>query len=211
MIRILIFALLSGIVSAMLAGYRGDNKRTGFILGAVLGPFGVAIVFFMAGIRCPHCRHQISSKARICRVCSTPLVARDSESRLARRIRDINRAVEQLEDAAEGNLHARHFRHQTPQTIEDEAVDVELVVWGHNVRTIPKEKSGEQGLSDDENNRPTAKRQRSTVPAVRRVYGPDAPKLGGAHPNRLLALAKVGMCCVRPGILGNTPKGRSLK
>lgn len=66
------------ILCAILAAAIGNSKGealTGFIVGALFGPFGVLFALFSSGNRrpCPQCREKIDRKATICPHCRSSL------------------------------------------------------------------------------------------------------------------------------------------
>jgi DNA-directed RNA polymerase subunit RPC12/RpoP len=74
----LIFALIvwifCGIGATLVASNRGANGSLWFVLGFLLGPFGLA-ASFMAGenAECPSCRKRVHPKAEKCSYCQTQL------------------------------------------------------------------------------------------------------------------------------------------
>lgn len=62
--------LLCGIVSAMIGARKGEGCG-GFIVGILLGPFGILISLFSKGNRktCPHCKELIHEDAKVCSHC----------------------------------------------------------------------------------------------------------------------------------------------
>lgn len=78
-----IFWLLCAVLAAMIAHSRGGSAIGGFILGLILGPFGIGIAFFLGSPqerearairkgqlrKCPHCAEVVRGDARICRYC----------------------------------------------------------------------------------------------------------------------------------------------
>ena len=73
--EILIFWLLCGVVAAVIGAKKGAGG-TGFILGVLLGPFGILIVLFVKGDRktCPFCRELIHESAIVCSHCQRDVV-----------------------------------------------------------------------------------------------------------------------------------------
>ncbi len=79
----IVFWFLFGVVSAVIASARGGSALVGFLVGFVLGPFGVIIAFFLGGERaraekdlaagtskkCPRCAELVKPEARVCRFC----------------------------------------------------------------------------------------------------------------------------------------------
>jgi RNA polymerase subunit RPABC4/transcription elongation factor Spt4 len=68
--------LLFGIVSAVIAA-RKDAGCLGFILGVLLGPFGILIALFMKGNRkaCPLCKELVNKDAKICPHCQREILS----------------------------------------------------------------------------------------------------------------------------------------
>lgn len=69
----LIFWILLGFVSAIVASGRGGNGCLWFGIGVLLGPFGLILAFVVPGSTCPHCKSKIHPQAAICGKCQTPL------------------------------------------------------------------------------------------------------------------------------------------
>jgi len=66
------------IICAVIAAAIGSRKGeagSGFLIGLVLGPFGILFALLSSGDRvpCPHCKERIHKKAEICPHCRTPL------------------------------------------------------------------------------------------------------------------------------------------
>lgn len=65
----LIFWILFGIGAAIVAKNRGANGLKWFLLGCLLGPFGILFAFFSGGKRCPFCMSKIHKDAIVCPKC----------------------------------------------------------------------------------------------------------------------------------------------
>lgn len=64
--------LLMGLVSAVIAQSRGASGCRYFLVGFLLGPFGI-LEAVTTGRKCPECAKRISSEARSCPYCRTKL------------------------------------------------------------------------------------------------------------------------------------------
>jgi len=67
--------LLFGIVASIIGSQKGSGCL-GFMLGILLGPFGVLIMIFVPGNRrtCPYCKELIHKEAARCPHCQKDLV-----------------------------------------------------------------------------------------------------------------------------------------
>lgn len=79
----IVFWLLCGGVAAMIASSKGSSGWVGFIVGALLGPFGIIIAFFIGGEqaqgqkqlaagekkKCPRCAELVQPDALVCKHC----------------------------------------------------------------------------------------------------------------------------------------------
>lgn len=66
----LVYALLLfGLCTAVISSRYGNNAFIGFIGGAVLGPFGLALLMSTIGKACPRCMKRIHRKAVVCPYC----------------------------------------------------------------------------------------------------------------------------------------------
>ena len=65
---------LCGIVAAVIGANKGAGG-TGFLLGVLLGPFGILIALFMRGKQktCPFCAELVKPDARLCKHCGGSL------------------------------------------------------------------------------------------------------------------------------------------
>lgn len=72
--EIVIIWLLCGIVAAMIGSSKGEGCGA-FVLGLLLGPFGILIAIFSKGNQkdCPHCAKRIPNKATVCPFCQSSL------------------------------------------------------------------------------------------------------------------------------------------
>lgn len=62
--------ILCGIIAAMIGSKKGEGCLA-FILGVILGPFGILIALFSTGnrIQCPYCKELIHKDANVCPHC----------------------------------------------------------------------------------------------------------------------------------------------
>ena len=60
---------LFGIVTAIIARNKGESIVTSFLAGMLLGPFGILIVLFVSGKKCPYCMSKIHREAIVCPKC----------------------------------------------------------------------------------------------------------------------------------------------
>jgi hypothetical protein len=62
--------LICGIIAAMI-GAKKDTGCAGFLVGVLLGPFGIVLALVMKGdrVRCPYCRELMHKKATVCPHC----------------------------------------------------------------------------------------------------------------------------------------------
>ena len=72
--ELLLLWILFGIVAAIIGSKKGAGCA-GFILGMLLGPFGIIIALFITGDRktCPFCRELIHQDATVCSHCQRDL------------------------------------------------------------------------------------------------------------------------------------------
>lgn len=66
--------LMFGLAAGAIGARKGEGFLA-FIMGLLLGPFGILIALISGGDRtaCPYCSEQIRKKARVCPHCRTPL------------------------------------------------------------------------------------------------------------------------------------------
>lgn len=67
------FWILFGVVTALIARNKGEPVITAFIVGIILGPIGLIIIFLIAGKKCPYCKSRIHTEAIICPKCQQNL------------------------------------------------------------------------------------------------------------------------------------------
>jgi hypothetical protein len=67
-----------GIIAAIIASPRGKSGSLFFLLGFLLGPFGILIAL-SEGKPCPACRSRISDEAKVCPKCAHQLRATESD------------------------------------------------------------------------------------------------------------------------------------
>ena len=66
--EIVIIWLICGVIAAMIASQR-QAGCLGFILGVLLGPFGIIAAFFIGGKQCLFCKSKIDTSATVCPKC----------------------------------------------------------------------------------------------------------------------------------------------
>jgi hypothetical protein len=83
MAGLIVFWLLCGGVAAAIASSKGGSAGLGFVIGALLGPFGIIIAFFLGSEqqraerdlaggtfrKCPRCAELVKPEALVCRYC----------------------------------------------------------------------------------------------------------------------------------------------
>ena len=69
----LLIWFLFGVVTAVIASNKGDSGCGWFLIGVILGPFGLLLAIFATGKQCPHCRSRIHKGASRCPKCQQPL------------------------------------------------------------------------------------------------------------------------------------------
>lgn len=76
-----IFVWLIPLILATVIGQGKDRTGFGFVLGFLLGIFGVLIIALMpaAGYPCPRCRGTVRRGASVCPHCRSDLLAANSE------------------------------------------------------------------------------------------------------------------------------------
>lgn len=74
----LVLWLACGVIAAMIGSRKGEGCG-GFIVGILLGPFGIVAALMSSGNRraCPHCREMIHKQASVCPRCQkeVPVIA----------------------------------------------------------------------------------------------------------------------------------------
>jgi uncharacterized membrane protein YedE/YeeE len=65
----IIGSVLFGAITATIGSNRGGSPVLWFVVGAVLGPFGVALPLWLAGVPCRSCRQSINQRATVCPYC----------------------------------------------------------------------------------------------------------------------------------------------
>jgi hypothetical protein len=72
---VLLFAVFWGFMGAVIGHKARGRGELGAILGAMLGPIGIACLFVMGDsrTRCRHCRSVVDPAAAICRHCQKSL------------------------------------------------------------------------------------------------------------------------------------------
>ena len=85
----IVFWLLCGVVAAVIASSKGGSGFLGFVVGALLGPIGIIISFFMGGEKalaekqldagdkkkCPRCAELVQPDALVCKHCGHEFTA----------------------------------------------------------------------------------------------------------------------------------------
>ena len=88
--------IICGVVASVIASSKGGNGLLGFIVGVLLGPFGIIIAFFMgdqakkeeatvqqgAAKKCPRCAELVKRDALVCKHCGHEFGAATSEASL---------------------------------------------------------------------------------------------------------------------------------
>lgn len=83
--------LLCGVIAGVIANSRGGSAMIGGLLGFLLGPFGVALAFFLGGEKereaaaladglrkkCPMCAELVQPEAQVCKHCGHRLEPAD--------------------------------------------------------------------------------------------------------------------------------------
>jgi hypothetical protein len=81
--ELFVFWLLCGVVAAVVVSSKGGSGFVGFLVGALLGPLGIIIAFFMGNDKgleeknlasgtkkkCPKCAELVLSEAMVCKHC----------------------------------------------------------------------------------------------------------------------------------------------
>ena len=76
--------LLFGIIAGMIGSSKGEGCLS-FILGILLGPFGILFAIFSKGNQkdCPYCTKRVPEKARVCPFCQSSLTGKQRSSQQA--------------------------------------------------------------------------------------------------------------------------------
>ena len=69
----IIIGILFGIGSALIANSRGANAHLWFMIGFLVGPFGLLFALLLCGQQCPHCKSRIHQDATVCPKCQKPV------------------------------------------------------------------------------------------------------------------------------------------
>ncbi len=69
----LIIGILFGISAALFANYRGTGPHLWFVVGFLVGPFGLLFAYILCGRECPECKSRIHRAATRCAKCQQPL------------------------------------------------------------------------------------------------------------------------------------------
>lgn len=91
---LLVFGLLFGVAAGVVSSSKGGSGFLGFVLGFLLGPFGLIISFFIGSEagketrsvaygnakKCPMCAELVKREARICRFCGHNFVSPEDAS-----------------------------------------------------------------------------------------------------------------------------------
>lgn len=79
-LEVIIIWLLFGFVAAVIAA-RKNAGCFGFVLGVLLGPFGILIAIFMKGNRkaCPLCKELVHVEAKICPHCQREILSEKTD------------------------------------------------------------------------------------------------------------------------------------
>jgi hypothetical protein len=101
-LALLVFWIMCGIATSMIFKNKGRDAFGGFLLGALLGPFGILFAFFWSSDerqiesraitsgalrKCPDCAEMVRAEARKCRFCNAdlePIDARELEAQTLR-------------------------------------------------------------------------------------------------------------------------------
>ena len=72
--------VLFGIAAVLVANNKGMDGCSWFVIGFLLGPFGLLFALLSSGRQCPHCKKGIHADATKCPYCQSDLT-RDSSTR----------------------------------------------------------------------------------------------------------------------------------
>jgi len=74
----LLIWLICGVIAAAIASKKGEGCA-GFILGLLLGPFGILFAILSSGNRkpCPFCKEMIHKDATVCPRCQKEMPAQE--------------------------------------------------------------------------------------------------------------------------------------
>ena len=93
----IILWLICGVAAALVGSSRGDTGVGWFLIGVVLGPFGLLLAF-TAGVKCHYCQSKISEKATVCPKCQreVPTARLRVASQARRRIEEEGRVEDKV-------------------------------------------------------------------------------------------------------------------
>jgi len=70
-----LWIVCGGIAASMIANKRGKDSGLWFVIGALLGPFGILFAALSDGRRCPYCREHVHPQAVKCPKCQSAIQA----------------------------------------------------------------------------------------------------------------------------------------
>ncbi|OQY99350.1 MAG: hypothetical protein B6D35_09220 [Candidatus Brocadia sp. UTAMX2] len=73
---------LFGVVTAIIARNKGESIITSFLAGLFFGPFGILIVLFVSGKKCPYCMSKIHREAIVCPKCQKDILKNRGNKKL---------------------------------------------------------------------------------------------------------------------------------
>lgn len=94
MIIAILIATMFGVSSAFVAKNKGEKSLRWFVIGFLLGPFGLLISLLACGQRCPECDKLISKNARVCAGCGYRLKESQFKKSDAKEINLLNHSIE---------------------------------------------------------------------------------------------------------------------